>query len=86
MPTFVASRIELASFPEVNLGALRSIIASTIAELRDEADLGAYSTNGQFFQISDAAKSNMGGKLMGWMAPASAGVAMRHSAGVEICL
>ncbi|UAB91395.1 hypothetical protein I5192_21470 (plasmid) [Ruegeria sp. SCSIO 43209] len=24
--------------------------------------------------------------LMGWMAPASTGVAMRHSAGVKICL
>lgn len=27
-----------------------------------------------------------GGELMGWMAPASTGVAMRHSAGVKICL
>jgi len=26
--------------------------------------------------------NRMGGKLMGWMAPASTGVAMRHNAGV----
>jgi len=27
-----------------------------------------------------------GGLLMGWMAPAPTGVAMRHNAGVDICL
>jgi hypothetical protein len=27
-----------------------------------------------------------GGKLMGWMAPAPIGVAMRHNADVDICL
>lgn len=29
--------------------------------------------------------SNMGSQLMGWMAPATIGVAIRHTAGVHIC-
>jgi hypothetical protein len=35
---------------------------------------------------ASAAQSTIGGKLMGWMAPASIGVAMRHNADVDICL
>jgi hypothetical protein len=35
---------------------------------------------------ADAAFDTKGGKLMGWMAPASTGVAMRHNAGFKICL
>jgi len=39
-----------------------------------------------FLGFAYAASGKEGGKLMGWMAPASTGVAMRHSAGVKICL
>jgi len=52
--------------------------------LLDPADLGFAAANFRFPPLVSIDAN--GPKLMGWMAPASTGVAMRHSAVVKICL
>jgi hypothetical protein len=57
-----------------------------MAATRDKAAIAVSWINDGFSNAEPATKRIKGRKLMGWMAPAPIGVAMRDTADVHICL